>query len=668
MRAALALLLAAPALLAAAAPDVLLITLDTTRADALSCYGSKRSTPSLDALAARSTRFARAYTPVPQTLPAHASILTGLYPFRHGVRDNLINALGPDPATLATLLKARGYATAAVVAAPVLDHRFGLARGFDDYDDAIRAPAVERRAAEVTDLALRALPNLKRPFLLWVHYYDPHHPYAPPVLSDPPDPYRDEVVYMDREIGRLLQAVDLKTTLVAAVGDHGESLREHGELEHGLLLYEGAVRVPLLIHAPGQERGAVEEGAVSTTAVLPTLLQTLGLPLPGGLDGAPLPQPGEARPVYLETLYPFFAYKWAPLRGLVWKGDKLITTGSVDELYALGTDPAERKDLAAAWPDRTASLKARLASLNPEKAGEVRQSTPKAVDAELKKQLQSLGYLDGSFMDTGQITGALRHPRDVADLPEFLTVEGPAMLKARKLREFFNTMKEVLRRDPENHVAMNLAGLGFWEAGNPERALEVFDQALRAAPKAYYLVGNRGRTLYLLGRHAESERELRRALEMNPHYPEGYAYLFDTLLTQGKTAEAERVLDQADRAGASLPRLLYDRGLIRLQKGDCRGAMPLFQAALQGEPRQAETLGNLAHCAAMLGDTDRAWGYLQMGLAAAPEDYKMLKAAYALALQTGREQGAREAASAFIRLFPMTEEARAMRERFPDLP
>lgn len=661
------LLLALPAMLWSAPPNVLLITLDTTRADALSCYGGRGATPALDALAARSTRFARAYTPVPQTLPAHASILTGLYPFRHGVRDNLINALGPDPATLATILKGEGYSTAAVVAAAVLDHRFGLARGFDRYDDTIPPGSAERRAAEVTDLALAAVKGLKRPYFLWVHYYDPHHPWAPPVLTDPPNPYYDEVAYMDREIGRLLQGFDLGATLVAAVGDHGESLREHGELEHGLLLYEAAVRVPFLVHRPDQKGGTVEEGPVSTVGVVPTLLDALGIPPPAGLDSPPLPAKGE-RPLYLETLYPFFAFKWSPLKGVVYKGRKLISSGALDELYDPKADPAEAKERAAAEGPRLTEAKAKLAALNPEKLNEVRQSSAKGVDAELQKQLQSLGYVDGSFMDTAQITGSLPHPRDMADLPEFLTIEGPAMLKAKRTREFFNRMKEVLKRDPDNHVAMNLAGQGFWETGNPARALEIFDQALRVAPKAHYLVGNRGRTLYLLNRLPESESELRRALQMNPGYAEGYAYLFDTLLTQGRTAEAERALDEAKRNGAVLPRLGYDRALLMIQKGDCRGATPLLQQALAGEPGHPETLGNLAYCAAMLGDREKAWGYLQVGLAAAPEDFKMLKAAYALATQMGKGADARGIAATFTRLFPMTEEARSMRERFPYLP
>src|SRR5215210_3643950 len=340
---ALLLALTAPALPAAPAvankktlPNLVLITLDTTRADHLGASGYRQAhTPNLDALAARGTRFARCDTAAPITLPSHATLLTGLFPPRHGVRDNGTFVLAPKLETLAERLAARGYDTAAVVSAVVLARRQGLGQGFRIYDDDLEegyaaGTLVAERPAEATTAAALAAPKgLRPPFFLWVHYFDPHEEYRPPTrfadrAKGPHRLYDGEISYMDEQIGELLKKLPPGTDVVA-VGDHGEMLGEHGEQTHGLLLNRGVRRVPLIVAGPGVPAGRVSDCLVRTADVTPTLLALAGVAAPG-LDGQSLlPVPAGktcSRQTYTESFLPFFAYKWYPLRSI--GGDRFL--------------------------------------------------------------------------------------------------------------------------------------------------------------------------------------------------------------------------------------------------------------------------------------------------------------------------------------------------------
>ena len=312
----------------AAPPSVVLLTLDTTRSDHLGAYGAEgANTPVLDDLATRGVRYARAIAPSPLTLPAHASLLTGLDPPEHGVRDNGVAVLPADLPTLATTLSQRGYATGAFVASRVLDRRFGLDRGFDVYGDRMTAELIgqygypERDAGAVTGAALAWTSQLPagKPYFLWVHYYDPHAPYQPPGMrtGSEHDRYAAEIAYVDREIGRLLANLPAGERLVAAVGDHGEMLGEHGESGHGIFLYRAALEVPMILAGPGIPAGTVVEETVATRRLAPTLLRLLG-------DKAALPGPGlpglgtksSRQPVYSEARMPASAYGWAALQAV----------------------------------------------------------------------------------------------------------------------------------------------------------------------------------------------------------------------------------------------------------------------------------------------------------------------------------------------------------------
>ena len=375
-------------------PNLLLVTLDTVRADHLGCYGDREAvTPWLDRLAGEGLRFADAASTVPLTLPSHTSLLSGLLPPHHGLRNNGLGALPAGTATLATLLVAQGYRTGAFIGAFVLDHRFGLARGFEVYDDEIpRDPKAgvsleaERPGSEVVDRALAWLEHPagedRRPFFLWVHLYDAHAPYVPPPAwgaRHPGRPYDAEISAVDEQVGRLLTALDrrglARTTVVAVAADHGEGLGEHGELTHGLLLYEPTLRVPLVLRAPGRLAPRVVRTPVSLVDLAPTLAGLLGRTFPATpdqpLDGrnlAPaLLQGGEpaAGDLYAETRYPAI-FGWSPLAALRRRDLKYIASPS-PELYDLRRDPRETANLMPRNPGPAQGFASRLARSRPER-------------------------------------------------------------------------------------------------------------------------------------------------------------------------------------------------------------------------------------------------------------------------------------------------------------
>ena len=364
-----AVLLAAAAAAAAAKPSVLLITLDTTRADRVGCYGyAPARTPAMDALAADGVRFDRALSPAPLTLPAHASILSGRVPRRHGVRDNALFRLDAKVPLVQEAFRARGYATAAFVSAAVLDRALGLARGFAVYDDAMRgaSESAERTADRTVDAAYAYLDGVHGPFFLWVHLYDPHFPYAPPepFASRFKDRlYDGEIAFMDQEIARLVAKARTKAPalIVAVAGDHGESLGEHGEDGHGIFVYQATQRVPLLVSGPGVPKGRVVSGTVGLVDLAPTLAALCGLSGPKEPDGRSLAAAWEDRPegaardYEVESYFPLFSYGWAPLRALV-RGSTKFIDAPRPEMYDLVSDPAEKMNVRVSRKDQADTL------------------------------------------------------------------------------------------------------------------------------------------------------------------------------------------------------------------------------------------------------------------------------------------------------------------------
>ncbi len=588
-------------------PNLVLITLDTTRADHLGAWGWPHArTPNLDALAARGTRFARCDTAAPITLPSHATILTGLYPPRHGVRDNGTFTLSAKLETVAERLAARGYDTAAVVSAVVLARRHGLGQGFRIYDDdlgegyAAGTQVSERTAEAATNAALAAAGKLKPPYFLWVHYFDPHDEYRPPTrfadqAQGPHRLYDGEIAHMDDQIGRLLAGLP-KDAAVVVVGDHGEMLGEHGESTHGLLLFQAARRVPLILAGPQVPKGKVSNCLARTADVAPTLLALAGAPAPAGLDGRPLlPLAARCdRTSYSETFLPFFAYKWYPLRALS-DGAVLFLKAPKSGLYR-----DEKADLAAREPGAVAEWEKRLASMLAG-MGETLEPTVRTdggLSEEQRRELAALGYVGGG--SGGKVRGDLPDPRTMVELAQDLHRAAAAVQEGR-CPEALPQLTAIVKRDPHNVPALSLAGFCLRRAGRHESALNAFQQAARESPAAANPAAGAGASLLALGRKEEAEKELRRALTLDPSHPEAASDLARLLRSRGDGAGALKVLDAAIEAGAGAPRVYLERALARSAAGRLEDALHDFREAARRGPGDPVALEGAARAAYQLG-------------------------------------------------------------------
>ena len=449
--------------------NLLLLTLDTTRLDRLGCYGSPAgATPHLDALAARGARFEEAIAPVALTRPSHATLLTGLEPRQHGVWSNGPYRLEPGFTTIAERFSQRGFSTAAVVSSFVLGRSFGLDQGFARYDDAVaEVPGVDPEktadAAERSASAWIADDALGPPFFLWVHFYDPHHPYVAP---EPyagrfrSDPYAGEVAFMDAAIGRLLDALAAKglaaETLVVAVADHGEGLGEHQEPTHGYFLYDSTVRVPLILAGPGVPPGLVVSGSVTLADLAPTLLEALGLEPDTGVAGrsfwseVPRGRVG-ARPALLENPAIHRQFGWAELAGLRADGWKWIAAPT-PELYDLTADPGETRNLARAEPARAARLGERLARM---RAGAAAADQARGLSPEQEERLAALGYVSSGTDDSD--LGAGPDPKSVASvIPDVeRLIDARRTDRTPEIRSYADA---ILARDPTNRFALRARG------------------------------------------------------------------------------------------------------------------------------------------------------------------------------------------------------------------
>ncbi len=635
-------------------PNIVLLTLDTTRADHLGSAGwPHAATPNLDALASRGMRFARCDSAAPITLPSHATILSGLLPPRHGVRDNGTFVLSPAAVTVAELLFEAGYDTAAVVSAVVLARRHGLDQGFRLYDDDLGAgvsagSAVEERQAEATTAAaLAALSGLRPPFFLWVHYYDPHEEYRPPsrfadAARGPHRLYDGEIAYMDSEIGRLLAALPA-ATVVAAVGDHGEMLGEHGELTHGLLPFAGARRVPLLLAGPGVPQGRTSSCLTATADVAPTLLALAGVPLPGGLDGRALVAgglPAEGgedcdRVAYSESFLPFYAYKWYPLRTLS-DGRALFLQAPRPGLFRLDSDPDEARDLALAEPALArlwGSRLERLLAAAGEKLEEAK-SPQATLDEEQRRQLASLGYLSGAGAAGATVAGDLPDPRDRVEIARALHAAA-ARVQQGGCAEVLRELERIVREDPHNFPALALSAQCLRDAGRHADALRLYERAAVENPASAVPVANVAGSLLQLGRRDEAEREFRHALVLDPTEGDSAANLARLLRDSGRGAEALEVLERSIAAGGSSVQLFLERGTMRATAGRVEEALQDFREAVRRAPTDPLALENAARALFALGRLQEAALAYETLARLTPDRADVWKTLVALYLETG---------------------------------
>ncbi|MFO7694689.1 MAG: sulfatase-like hydrolase/transferase [Vicinamibacterales bacterium] len=460
----------------AARPSILLVTLDTTRADSIGPDAIDIRTPSFNAVAARGRLYRQAYATVPETLPSHASLMTGLYAAGHAVHENARRLADTTP-VLAERLKGAGYRTAAVVASFVLARRFGLARGFDVYDDRLPQGRQDRTAAEVTDAALAALGDeAGAPVFMWVHYWDPHHPYSPPEpfrSAHPKRPYLGEVAFMDAELGRLLEAFERRAngpTAIILVGDHGEGLGDHGESQHGNLLYQSTMHVPLAVAGPGVAAGVVD-APVSIRRVYHTIVDWAGL---GSADSLR----GDSKDVVLgEAMKPFLEYGWQPQIMAVQGRQKAIFAGAT-ELYDVVADPREVRNLARG-AEVPALLRTGLDEYpvpSPEAA-----RAPSALSAEDRQQLASLGYVSATAAPA--VRKDAPRPADMVRLFDALE-EASTLFVQANYAQVIPLLERILSEDRYNLDATLRLATARSALGQDAGAMEAFRRARELAPRS----------------------------------------------------------------------------------------------------------------------------------------------------------------------------------------
>lgn len=500
-------------------PDVVLVTVDTTRADRIGAYGyDKAITPNLDALAGRGRRYDRAYSPLPLTIPAHASLFTGKYPPALGIRSNGAGRLEEAETTLAERMKAAGYRTAGSVAAFVTTRTWGFDQGFDAYFDNIDVGGgnfwhAERPGAAVVDDALawkKAQPT-DRPLFLWVHLYDAHFPYFPPepfAKQQEGRPYDGEIAYLDHQIGRLFEAFDKDKTVFVVVGDHGESLGDHGELTHGLFTYDATQRVPYLMAGPGVSTEVVAE-PVSLVDVTPTLLSVLKLDVPTDVHGRVAPGSPE-KPVYLESWQLAQRFGLAPHVTVVSGAEKLIATPR-PEVYGLG-DPGELTDLAGKIPpERLAELQAALAAFGFAPPGDAPQ-----VDPESAMQLAALGYVEGRLDPSAIAT--LPDPKDHLKLVRRAQTSERHLLVG-DVKKGTEILEELVKEYPKVVELKNRLAMAYGRMNRNEDARRLIDECILLDPDNLLLQVSKGTYLANAGKYDEAAVIFRKAAEALPYAP-----------------------------------------------------------------------------------------------------------------------------------------------------
>lgn len=617
----------------AVGPNILLVTIDTLRADRVGAYGYRAgSTPSLDRLAARGVRFADAVAHVPLTYPSHVSILTGRYAGSFGVRLNGTPVLDTAAVTLAESLSAAGYKTGAFIGSTVLDGATGLDQGFDVYDDDFETPVgeqvalseLQRPAGQVVAAAERWLSGQAGPWFAWVHLYDPHLPYSAPAefqKASPGRPYDAEVSYADAMVGRLLTRLDRTNTVVVVVSDHGEALGDHGELDHGFFIYDSTLNVPLIVAGPGISPRVVKE-QVRLVDVMPTILALAGdggapfdsaatAGLAQGRNAPPLHPPfdgvsvlplinGQTRPdvppSLAETWYPRLHFGWSELRG-VRVGEFMYIAAPKPELYDLRTDPSEQTNIVDRRAPVAARLAAELALISKESApndggaqAPPRQPQP---DPETVRRLQALGYV-GSFAPVTAGTG--EDPKDhVSD---------------------YRTYRELLNRS-----------LGALERGQPAAAVPLLQKLVKLNVRAFEAHLYLGNAYAGTGRLEAALGEYDAALQLNP---EVTAPRFEKAKVLLQNGQADRAIAEARAALAREPRSAYGwytLGVIHQKSGQAAEAYRAFEEAVRLNPRDRRATANLADAALRTGQTAVARAQFErmiaLGYRAAPAHYNL---------------------------------------------
>jgi arylsulfatase A-like enzyme/Flp pilus assembly protein TadD len=642
--------------------NVLLVTLDTTRADRLGCYGYlKAETPNLDYLAANGVLFLNTYCPVPLTCPSHCSILTGTYPLFHQVRNNGTYTLSPELETLAEALKIKGLKTAAFVSSFTVDSRFGLDQGFDVYDDQLapdqtfKALTSERKADKVFDSFSRWMDrNTVQPFFVWIHFFDPHLPYDPPSPyreQFPDDPYDGEIAYMDFYVGKILDKLRelglLSNTLIILAGDHGEAFGEKQEKGHGIFIYEHTMRVPLIFYAESNlPQGEIIESRVRLIDIMPSILDMLDTSLPESIQGTSLLPFIEGKnkddlSSYIESYYPRENFGWSELLGLI-DGEWKYIKAPHEELYNLKQDPQEEKNLIQEERKIVQEKRDKLediiqSSVSPLVAGK------RKLSAEERNRLRSLGYIAAS---EGPSQGDFPDPKD--RIEELLLIQQAeayevedrieeaaaiyekiidlrpnvatsyvnlALMKARmmKLDETIQILEQGIEKIPDSEVLLSRLGHTFMAVGRLKKALEAFDRVLKNNPRHFDALLGSAWMFDLMGQKEDALAYYQKALAIEPENKFGRKNYALSLATSGNLNQAIEIYKDLKRDFPDDYEIYQDLGIAYGHMGEVHQAIENLEMAIGLHPTPVAYF-NLAVAKKKLGRIEEAARYIRLYL------------------------------------------------------
>jgi len=624
--------------------NVVLITIDTLRSDRVSAYGSDLvDTPNIDGFASEGVLFSNAASTVPFTLPAHSSILTGLYPPGHGVRENVGYTLDPGIPTLAEVLSSGGWNTAGFVSAFVLDGRWGIGRGFDHYFDDFDLAEFDtpnlssvQRSGDVTIAeAVRWLDSRPKssPFFLWLHLYDPHDPYTPPEPFKsmyPNRPYEGEVAYTDSLIGEFRTSLEerglLDRSLVILTADHGEGLGDHGEASHGFFVYDTTIHVSLIVRPPaGSVEGRVVDSAVSHVDIFPTILDAARLAAPKAVHGQSLlPMvAGEnvelVRGVYSESLYPLLHYGWAPLR-VIRTGNRKLISAPRPEVFDVRSDPREKRDLSLEQPAITAELEQQLGELRTK----IEVDAPAVgaapdIDAETLAQLQALGYAAGQ----GGVSLEDETVRPRADPKDKIRIHRTVMRAQSQMRDDEDAAEKallsILETDPDVLDAHQMLGQISITQKRFDDSIGHFRRALELDPAHKNSLMGLASSYRALGRQEEALVGFRRVLEISGPDTKASLAIADIEISLGRFDEAAAALSDAAQT-TEVPGLIHNKlGEVRAEQGRSNDAMTLFAEAIEERDDFALPHFNLAVLYEEGGDAQRAIAEYEKAIELAPK-------------------------------------------------
>ena len=625
--------------------NVLLITLDTTRADRVGCYGyEKAKTPNLDSLALGGVQFSNTYCQVPLTFPSHCSILTGTYPIYHQVHNNGTYYLNPDLLTVAEILKGRGFKTAAFVSSFTVDSRFGLDQGFDFYDDkfaeeeVFKALKSERKADKIyTSFSNWLDKNGTQQFFCWVHFFDPHLPYDPPSPFKEEfleKPYDGEIAYMDYYIGKTVEKLKekniLNKTLIILAGDHGEAFGEKEVAGHGVFLYDVTMKVPLIFYAENNlPKGKVVKSRVRLIDIMPSILGMLDIAMSEEIQGISLLPYIEGREKddlgsYIETYYPRENYGWSELIGLI-DGDWKYIQAPKEELYNLKKDPEEEKNAINEEKKVVSDMKNKLRDIIKNYSSGL-EAEKREMTAEEKERLRSLGYVGFS---EGISKDELPDPKDRID--ELQMIHQAEMYEFQgnyqEAAKIFEKILSLRSNTPSSYV--NLA-LMYAKMRKFDETLRILEQGIERIPGSEVLLSRQGHTYQVLGRLKKALESMQAVLKINPRYFDALLVSAYILGIMGKKEEASGYFEKALEIEPENKFLRMNYALNLATSGRPHQAIEVYNTLKIDYPDDYGIYQNLGITYGNLGDFNKSIEYLEKAISIHPTPLSYLNLAVAL--------------------------------------